>query len=77
MCLAALDSRAAAQVPPPLGFGTVALDDSPCLGFLAESAGMADAPGLVAGTDFALVEDGRVKAVTGFIDKLPEGIAPA
>jgi allophanate hydrolase len=32
-----------AQVPPPLGFGTVALDDGPCLGFLAESAGMADA----------------------------------
>ena len=26
-----------AQVPPPLGFGTVALDDGPCLGFLAES----------------------------------------
>ena len=32
-----------AQVPPPLGFGTVALDDGPCLGFLAESAGVADA----------------------------------
>ena len=26
-----------AQVPPPLGFGTVELDDGPCLGFLAES----------------------------------------
>ncbi len=26
-----------AQVPPPLGFGTVALEDGPCLGFLAES----------------------------------------
>ncbi len=29
-----------AQVPAPLGFGTVALDDGPCLGFLAESAGV-------------------------------------
>jgi len=26
-----------AQVPPPLGFGTVALQDGPCLGFLAEA----------------------------------------
>ena len=26
-----------AQVPPPLGFGTVALEDGPCLGFLAEA----------------------------------------
>jgi allophanate hydrolase len=33
-----------AQVPPPLGFGTVLLDDGPCLGFLAESAGIGDAP---------------------------------
>ena len=33
-----------AQVPPPLGFGTVVLDDGPCLGFLAESAGIRDAP---------------------------------
>ncbi|MDR3533920.1 MAG: allophanate hydrolase [Rhodopila sp.] len=33
-----------AQVPPPLGFGTVALDDGPCLGFLAEEAGLGDAP---------------------------------
>ncbi len=32
-----------ARVPPPLGFGTVALEDGPCLGFLAESAGIADA----------------------------------
>nr|WP_294576945.1 allophanate hydrolase [uncultured Rhodopila sp.] len=32
-----------AQVPPPLGFGTVALDDGPCLGFLVESAGLAGA----------------------------------
>ena len=32
-----------AQVPPPLGFGTVSLDSGPCLGFLAESAGIGDA----------------------------------
>ena len=32
-----------AQVPPPLGFGTVALDNGPCLGFLAESVGVLDA----------------------------------
>jgi allophanate hydrolase len=32
-----------AQVPPPLGFGTVMLDDGPCLGFLAESEGVANA----------------------------------
>ena len=32
-----------AQVPPPLGFGTVALADGPCLGFLAEPAGLAAA----------------------------------
>lgn len=32
------------QVPPPLGLGSVALDDGPCLGFLAEPAGLADAP---------------------------------
>ena len=32
-----------AQVPPPLGFGTVMLGDGPCLGFLAESASVADA----------------------------------
>jgi allophanate hydrolase len=31
-----------AQVPAPLGFGTVLLDDGPCLGFLAESAGVGD-----------------------------------
>ena len=29
-----------AQVPPPLGFGTVALEDGPCLGFVAEAAGV-------------------------------------
>jgi allophanate hydrolase len=33
-----------AEVPPPLGFGTVRLADGPCLGFLAEPAGLADAP---------------------------------
>ena len=33
-----------AQVPPPLGFGTVALEDGPCLGFLAEAAGIAGSP---------------------------------
>ncbi len=32
------------QVPPPLGFGTVLLQDGPCLGFLAESTGIGDAP---------------------------------
>lgn len=32
-----------AQVPPPLGFGSVTLDDGPCLGFVAESAGVAGA----------------------------------
>jgi allophanate hydrolase len=29
-----------AQVPPPLGFGVVTLADGPCLGFLAEAAGV-------------------------------------
>ena len=33
-----------AAVPPPLGFGTVELADGPCLGFLAEAAGVRDAP---------------------------------
>jgi allophanate hydrolase len=33
-----------AEVAPPLGFGTVALADGPCLGFLAEAAGVAGAP---------------------------------
>ncbi len=33
-----------AQVPPPLGFGQVTLIDGPCLGFLAEAAGVAGAP---------------------------------
>ena len=34
-----------AQVPPPLGFGTVALEDGPCLGFLAEPQAMEDRAG--------------------------------
>jgi allophanate hydrolase len=29
-----------AQVPAPLGFGTVELADGPCLGFLAEAVGI-------------------------------------
>ncbi len=33
-----------AQIPPPLGLGTVMLEDGPCLGFLAEAEGVADAP---------------------------------
>ena len=33
-----------AQVPPPLGFGTVVLETGPCLGFLAEADGVAGAP---------------------------------
>lgn len=32
-----------AQVPAPLGFGTVELTDGPCLGFLAEAAGIGGA----------------------------------
>ena len=32
-----------AQVPPPLGLGTTQLSDGPCLGFLAESEGVAAA----------------------------------
>ena len=32
--------RLLAQVPPPLGFGEVTLADGPCLGFLAEAAGV-------------------------------------
>jgi allophanate hydrolase len=35
-----------AQVPPPLGFGTVALQDGSCLGFLAEAAAVEGAPDL-------------------------------
>jgi allophanate hydrolase len=33
-----------ALVPPPLGFGTVALEDGPCLGFLAEAHALAGTP---------------------------------
>jgi allophanate hydrolase len=33
-----------AQVPGPLGFGSVELENGPCLGFLAETAGVASAP---------------------------------
>ena len=33
-----------AQVPQPLGFGAVSLADGPVLGFLAEAAGVAEAP---------------------------------
>jgi allophanate hydrolase len=32
-----------AQVPPPLGFGAVVLENGPVLGFLAEAAGIVDA----------------------------------
>jgi allophanate hydrolase len=35
--------RLLAQVPVPLGFGSVALTDGDCLGFLAEAQGVADA----------------------------------
>ena len=37
-----------AQVPAPLGFGTVALESGPCLGFLAEAAGVAGAEDVTA-----------------------------
>ena len=37
-----------ALVPPPLGFGTVALEEGPCLGFLAEAQAMEDAPDITA-----------------------------
>ncbi|HKM61304.1 MAG TPA: allophanate hydrolase [Acidisphaera sp.] len=37
-----------AEVAPPLGFGTVTLDSGPCLGFLAEAAGVAGAPDITA-----------------------------
>jgi allophanate hydrolase len=33
-----------ALVPPPLGFGTVELEDGPCLGFLAEAQAIESAP---------------------------------
>jgi allophanate hydrolase len=37
-----------AMVPPPLGFGTVALEDGPCLGFLAEAFAVEGAPDITA-----------------------------
>ena len=37
-----------AQVPPPLGFGVVVLQDGPCLGFIAEAAGIAGARDITA-----------------------------
>jgi allophanate hydrolase len=37
-----------AQVPAPLGFGTVALEDGPCLGFLAEAHALGGAPDITA-----------------------------
>jgi allophanate hydrolase len=37
-----------AMVPPPLGFGTVALETGPCLGFLAEAAGVVGQPDITA-----------------------------
>jgi allophanate hydrolase len=37
-----------AQVPAPLGFGTVQLDSGPCLGFLVEAEGVAGAPDITA-----------------------------
>jgi allophanate hydrolase len=35
-------------VPPPLGFGVVVLQDGPCLGFIAEAAGIAGARDITA-----------------------------
>jgi len=37
-----------AQVPAPLGFGQVTLEDGACLGFLCEAAGLAGAPEITA-----------------------------
>jgi allophanate hydrolase len=37
-----------ALVPPPLGFGTVALEDGPCLGFLAEAHALEGTPDITA-----------------------------
>jgi len=37
-----------AQVPPPLGFGTVALEEGPCLGFLAEAQALEGTPDITA-----------------------------
>lgn len=35
------------------------------------SLGPADEPDMIKGSDFAIVEGGRLKAVTGFLDKVP------
>ena len=37
-----------AQVPAPLGFGTVALEEGPCLGFLAEAQALEGMPDITA-----------------------------
>jgi allophanate hydrolase len=37
-----------ALVPPPLGFGTVMLEDGPCLGFLAEAQALEGTPDITA-----------------------------
>lgn len=37
-----------AEIPSPLGLGSVMLQDGPCLGFLAEPAGLAEAPDITA-----------------------------
>ena len=46
-----------AQVPAPLGFGTVMLETGPSLGFLAEAAGLAEAGGYFALRRLAWVPD--------------------
>lgn len=38
------------------------------------SLGPASEPDMIKGTDFVLVEDGRFKAVTGFLDKVPPNL---
>ncbi|MDE2516741.1 MAG: allophanate hydrolase [Rhodospirillales bacterium] len=37
-----------AEIPPPLGLGSVLLQDGSCLGFLAEPVGLAEAPDITA-----------------------------
>ncbi|WP_119389102.1 nuclear transport factor 2 family protein [Taklimakanibacter lacteus] len=39
------------------------------------SLGPESAPEMIKGTDFATTEDGRLKSVTGFLDKVPAGAA--
>ncbi len=53
-----------AEVPPPLGFGTVMLEGGPCLGFLAEAEGVAGAPDIThhGGWRAALAADDPVMA---------------